>query len=193
MIIMHGQDKTRRDKRGPTSRKTYDAGAANWDSMPSALPARISAPPASDSPPGWRRPRVHRFGAGDGGRAGASQAGLGWRGKHTLLLSREPARISSSARSTPTCRCRSMRRSMRIAARCTAASSVCPDRQPIVGPYSARRAALHFLPDHRAEGAASRKSLRRLIGNRVYGCDDCQLACPWNSFRATHAMNRISR
>jgi epoxyqueuosine reductase len=45
-------------------------------------------------------------------------------------------------------------------------------------------AALHFLPDHRAEGAIP-VELRPLIGNRVFGCDDCQIVCPWNRFAKT--------
>jgi epoxyqueuosine reductase len=46
---------------------------------------------------------------------------------------------------------------------------------------SARRPAVHLLPDDRTPGAIP-EPLRPLIGNRIYGCDDCQLFCPWNKF-----------
>jgi len=110
----------------------------------------------------------------------ATRAGLGWRGKHTLALSREagsmcflgeifvdlplPVDDASSAH------CGS----------CTACMSVCPT-QAIVAPYrlDARRCISYLTIEH--DGAIDIE-LRPLIGNRIYGCDDCQLVCPWNRY-----------
>ena len=57
----------------------------------------------------------------------------------------------------------------------------------------ARRAALHLLPHDRATRARFPEELRPLIGNRVYGCDDCQLVCPWNGFAQALERKTISR
>ncbi|HZV97814.1 MAG TPA: tRNA epoxyqueuosine(34) reductase QueG [Methylophilaceae bacterium] len=113
----------------------------------------------------------------------AQKAGLGWRGKHTLLLSREagswfflgeiytdlPLPIDAPGQNH--------------CGTCNACMSVCPT-QAIVAPYEvdARRCISYLtieLKDRIPE------DLRPLIGNRVYGCDDCQLTCPWNRFAQT--------
>jgi epoxyqueuosine reductase len=63
--------------------------------------------------------------------------------------------------------------------RCTRCIDVCPT-QAITAPYKvdARRC---ILSHHRVENGHS-SEFRSMIGNRVYGCDDCQLTCPWNRF-----------
>ncbi|CAG0965658.1 Epoxyqueuosine reductase [Methylophilaceae bacterium] len=110
----------------------------------------------------------------------AEKAGLGWRGKHTLLLSREagswfflgeiytdlPLPLDAAGQNH--------------CGTCRACIEICPT-QAIIAPYEvdARRCISYLtieLKDSIPEG------LRPLIGNRVYGCDDCQLACPWNRF-----------
>jgi epoxyqueuosine reductase len=110
----------------------------------------------------------------------AQRAGLGWRGKHTLALSRDGGSmvflgeifIDRTLPLTPP-----------VAAHCgscTACIDVCPTRA-IVAPYrlDARRCIAYLTIEH--DGAIP-VELRPLIGNRIFGCDDCQLACPWNKF-----------
>jgi epoxyqueuosine reductase len=110
----------------------------------------------------------------------AQRSGLGWRGKHTLLLSRDAGSmfflgeifIDALLPRTPAVDAH--------CGNCTACISVCPT-QAIVAPYrvDARRCISYLTIEH--EGAID-EALRPLMGNRIYGCDDCQLACPWNKY-----------
>ncbi len=110
----------------------------------------------------------------------AAKAGIGWRGKHTLLLNREAGSwffLGEIYTNLPlpvdepqpdhcgTCR------------RCI---DVCPTGA-IVAPYQldARRCISYLTIEHKGEIP---EELRPLMGNRIYGCDDCQLVCPWNRF-----------
>src|ERR1043166_1268058 len=113
----------------------------------------------------------------------AAQAGLGWRGKHTLLLSRSAGSffflgeiytdlpLPLDAPQTDHC------------GRCSKCIDICPTRA-IVAPYQldARRCISYLTIEHKG---AIPIQLRAAIGNRVYGCDDCQLVCPWNRFART--------
>jgi len=110
----------------------------------------------------------------------ASRSGIGWRGKHTLTLHREAGsmfflgEIYVDLSLPPTDPVSSH------CGQCTACLDVCPT-QAIVAPYrlDARRCISYLTIEH--DGPIPQE-LRPLIGNRVYGCDDCQLACPWNKF-----------
>ena len=109
----------------------------------------------------------------------AQQAGLGWRGKHTLLLSREGSwrflgEIYCDLPLPP---------DAPVAAHCGTCSAcldTCPT-QAITAPYrvDARR-CISYLTIELA--GAIPEEFRPLIGNRIYGCDDCQSCCPWNRF-----------
>jgi epoxyqueuosine reductase len=110
----------------------------------------------------------------------AARAGLGWRGKHTLLLSREAGSwffLGEIYCSLPLPLDAPEKGHCGMCARCI---EVCPT-QAIVAPYrlDARRCISYLTIEHKS---AIPEALRPLIGNRVYGCDDCQLACPWNRF-----------
>ncbi|MBA4110127.1 MAG: tRNA epoxyqueuosine(34) reductase QueG [Leptothrix sp. (in: Bacteria)] len=110
----------------------------------------------------------------------ASRSGLGWRGKHTLLLSRDAGStfflgeiyVDLALPVTPpeTAHCGS----------CQSCMDVCPTRA-IVGErqVDARRCISYLTIEH---GGPIPLELRALMGNRIYGCDDCQLICPWNKF-----------
>jgi epoxyqueuosine reductase len=111
----------------------------------------------------------------------AEKAGLGWIGKHTLLLSRDggswfflgeiltdcPLPVTEVTESP---RCGS----------CTACLDICPTNA-FVAPYQldARKCISYLTIEH--EGPIP-EPLRAPMGNRVFGCDDCQLVCPWNRY-----------
>jgi epoxyqueuosine reductase len=113
-------------------------------------------------------------------RALARKAGLGWVGKHTNLLDREAGSwfllgeiytdLPLPCDEPVTEHCGS----------CRACIDVCPTAA-IVAPYEldARRCISYLTIEHRG---AIPVELRRAIGNRIFGCDDCQLVCPWNRY-----------
>ena len=127
-------------------------------------------------------------------KAIAEKAGLGWIGKNTLLLNRkagsyyflgelytdlpllsekteEPEKPTDSENEHPI---------KNHCGRCTACIDLCPTKA-IIGPYQldARRCISYLTIEYKG---SIPKPLRPLMGNRIFGCDDCQLVCPWNRF-----------
>ncbi|GHA65101.1 epoxyqueuosine reductase [Formosimonas limnophila] len=110
----------------------------------------------------------------------AQQTALGWRGKHTLLLNRESGSmfflgelyvnldLPMDVKTTEHC------------GSCHACLDICPT-QAIIAPYKldARRCISYLTIEY---NGVIPHEFRPAIGNRIYGCDDCQLACPWNKF-----------
>ncbi|MDH4216073.1 MAG: tRNA epoxyqueuosine(34) reductase QueG [Gallionella sp.] len=110
----------------------------------------------------------------------ARKAGIGWRGKHTLLLSREYGSqffLGEIYVNLPLPVDAPQQEHCGTCIRCI---DVCPT-QAIIAPY--RVDARHCISYLTIELKGSIPvELRPLIGNRIYGCDDCQLVCPWNGF-----------
>ncbi len=117
----------------------------------------------------------------------AAQAQLGWMGKHTLILNKHagswfflgeiftnaPLPLDPPADDVSSC------------GKCTACMTVCPTNA-IVDAHTldARRCIAYLTIEHKG---AIPKELRKAMGNRVFGCDDCQLFCPWNRDAPTTA------
>ena len=110
----------------------------------------------------------------------AQQAGLGWQGKHTNLVSREfgswlflceiftTLELEADGEETDHC------------GACTRCIDICPTRA-ITAPYQldARRCISYLTIEHKGHIP---RELRPLMGSHIYGCDDCLAVCPWNKF-----------
>lgn len=110
----------------------------------------------------------------------ATKAGLGWRGKHTLLLNRDGGSMFFLGEILIDVPLPIDAPISNHCGQCRACIDICPT-QAIRAPYQldARRCISYLTIEHQGSIPVE---LRPLIGNRVYGCDDCQLACPWNKF-----------
>jgi epoxyqueuosine reductase len=118
----------------------------------------------------------------------AGQAGLGWQGKHTNLVSRDHGSwlflgsiyttldLEMDAASADTC------------GSCTACQTACPtDAFPAPYQLDARRCISYLTIEHKGPIP---NAFRRAMGNRIYGCDDCLAACPWNKFAEAASANK---
>ncbi len=110
----------------------------------------------------------------------ATRAGLGWRGRHTLTLSRDAGSAFFLGEIYVDLALPHSEPAQAHCGACSACLDACPT-QAIVAPYrlDARRCISYLTIEH--DGPIP-VELRALMGNRIYGCDDCQLACPWNKF-----------
>ena len=114
------------------------------------------------------------------------QSGLGWRGKHTLLLNKDVGSwfflgeiytdLDLPIDNPETEHCGT----------CNRCIDICPTNA-IVAPYKldARKCISYLTIEHKG---SIPKKYRKLIGNRIYGCDDCQLVCPWNKYASVTAI-----
>ncbi|OWF66496.1 tRNA epoxyqueuosine(34) reductase QueG [Polynucleobacter hirudinilacicola] len=110
----------------------------------------------------------------------ARKAGLGWRGKHTLLLNRESGSTFFLGEILVDVPLLIDQEQEEHCGTCQSCIDICPT-QAITAPYQldARR-CISYLTIENPE--AIPVEFRSAMGNRVYGCDDCQLICPWNKF-----------
>ncbi|HVC50014.1 MAG TPA: tRNA epoxyqueuosine(34) reductase QueG [Burkholderiales bacterium] len=110
----------------------------------------------------------------------ARKTGLGWRGKHTLLLSREAGSLFFLGEIVTNLPLQSDLPADEHCGNCSACLDICPTKA-IIAPYrlDARKCISYLTIEHRG---SIPEPLRPLLGNRIYGCDDCQLICPWNRF-----------
>jgi len=114
-------------------------------------------------------------------RAIAEQAGLGWTGKHTLLINRKAGSHFFLAElfidlPLPT----SEKKVMNNCGKCTACLDICPTQAFVDENILDARRCISYLTIESKEAIPI--ELRSKIGNRIFGCDDCQLICPWNKF-----------
>jgi len=110
----------------------------------------------------------------------ASRSGIGWRGKHTLALHREAGSMFFLGEIFVDLALPPTEATSEHCGSCSACIDVCPT-QAITGPQrvDARRCISYLTIEH---AGPIPLELRPLMGNRIYGCDDCQLVCPWNKF-----------
>ncbi len=132
-------------------------------------------------------------------KALAAKAGIGWQGKHSNLIHRERGSWFFLGEIYTDLKLRADQPVENHCGLCTTCMDVCPTKA-IVAPYvvDARRCISYLTIEHKS---AIPVEFRAAIGNRIFGCDDCQLFCPWNrfakitvevDFTPRHGLNRIS-
>lgn len=123
--------------------------------------------PFSDSAPIFERPI-------------ADAAGLGWTGKHTLLLNKQAGSFFVLGELFISLELPDDKPVTAHCGSCSACIDICPT-QAITAPHELNAAACISYLTIEHDGIIDHK-YRRAIGNRVFGCDDCQLICPWNRY-----------
>jgi epoxyqueuosine reductase len=127
----------------------------------------------------------------------AERAGLGWQGKHSLTLNRQLGSWFFLGELFTTAEIEADDKASFHCGSCSACIDICPTRA-IIAPFivDARLCISYLTIEHKGHIP---RALRPLMGNRIYGCDDCQLICPWNSdacaprsdFLAPRGENRL--
>lgn len=123
--------------------------------------------PFSDSAPIFERPI-------------ADAAGLGWTGKHTLLINKQAGSFFVLGELFMSLELPDDEPVKEHCGSCSACIDVCPT-QAIIAPYELKASACISYLTIEHDGIIDSK-YRRAIGNRIFGCDDCQLICPWNRY-----------
>lgn len=118
----------------------------------------------------------------------AETSGLGWIGKHTLHINRHEGSyhfLGELLTNLPFTA--SSETSRNHCGSCQKCIEICPT-QAIVRPYEldARRCIAYLTIEHKGEIP---EPLREAIGNRIFGCDDCQMVCPWNRYAKVHSVS----
>ncbi|MDE2423726.1 MAG: tRNA epoxyqueuosine(34) reductase QueG [Betaproteobacteria bacterium] len=122
----------------------------------------------------------------------AQQSGLGWRGKNTLLINRDAGSWFFLGEIFTDLPLEVDELGSEHCGSCKACLDICPTKA-IIAPYilDARRCISYLTIEHSGSIA---EELRPHFGNRIYGCDDCQIVCPWNRFaKTTHEQDFVSR
>jgi epoxyqueuosine reductase len=110
----------------------------------------------------------------------ATRSGQGWRGKHSLVLNREAGSMFFLGEIFLNIQLPVSEPVSDHCGQCTACIDVCPTKAIVApGLVDARRCISYLTIEH---AGSIPEELRPLMGNRIYGCDDCQLICPWNKY-----------
>lgn len=122
----------------------------------------------------------------------AQQAGIGWQGKHTNLVSRTQGSWFFLASIFTTAELETDGAEIDHCGSCSACIDACPtDAFPAPYQIDARRCISYLSIEHKG---SIDPDLRSLMGNRIYGCDDCLAACPWNKFaQSAHEIKLQAR
>jgi len=117
----------------------------------------------------------------------AQRSGIGWRGKHTLTLHRDAGSMFFLGEIFVTLDLPPTEPVSAHCGACRACLDACPTAA-IVAPYrlDARRCISYLTIEH---AGSIPLEFRPAMGNRIYGCDDCQLACPWNKYARPAALD----
>ncbi|MBK1795179.1 tRNA epoxyqueuosine(34) reductase QueG [Devosia sp. WQ 349] len=122
----------------------------------------------------------------------AEAAGLGWQGKHTVLVSRDMGSWSFLGAILTTAELPADKPHKESCGSCTRCLDTCPTNAfPAPFQLDARKCLAYYSVEHKGQIP---RELRTPMGNRIYGCDDCLAVCPWNKFaKIAHEAKLIGR